>query len=945
MEYRHSKKNKLVQAILKENWEAVRSFLQTKPQLVNTYDEVDETPLIDAVWADAPDNVLEMMIDAATRENIKHEDSLHQTILHDLAMQGRVSALRRVLQKPNINVNGRDDKGRTPLHICLENKYSPYGEHREMAMCLMEHGALLIKDKKGKTPFDLYDRNKCGKYGGRSIRREKKEELKKLLLAMILPAQIKVRGKDAVTAFVNEIEKGEMTLVNNRVMFLGKEGAGKTSLVNSILGKQFNENEPSTCGILTTTAFQTVGEDYNKWEEHKDVDVYELTKQIREYNIAEGIARKLEPLEDQETTYMSVSSSPSESHLEPQPTSLTSEKKETSDVSQSAANVQFDRLPEEILKKVVANLDRQNPEPSRSAEEPKPGIFKRFFMKITRNKPTNKDARFERVVERVVENVPSDVACLWDYAGQISYYITHRFFLTDGSSYVVAFSLFEPLNELAKSRGPLKDQFEMTNLQMIIFWIRSIYEHAVLQYNVSTKLINDTIASPTISLVGTHKDKLEGSEEDKQNQIEAIFKIIFEEINGMPFEVHVDRTMYAVDNTSANDKGIEELKKNLGGYTKQMAKKVPTKWVDFQSKIQEVGKTTLRMSLDEVNEIAVNCGIPNENTIHILNYLNDCGIIMYSPTNIKLKNTVITNVHMLIEIFTKVITTEDQRPAVMASWHLLDKGILSEALLRRLWKHELEEDNSNFEVFIELMKVFGLLFEKQKESEEDDRTFIVPCLMSIVKDKNMEVEKDKKEMVSIYVTPTDFLPDAVYSVLVVAFVDLMKKKGRSDDAKLFRNRSDFDFDDDHLVSLGAVKIKNMHALKLEITHRIDEDANGEKVILEPHPSVCMEVLNYLKHQLKTVYGTTVGIGYELHVLCSVCHPTQPSHLHTLEKCLENNNVSCGKYKMNTSRFKVLFQEDIQDASLSKDLPHRPMFTDSTHGERMPGKSVDVVIVK
>ncbi|XP_033097340.1 uncharacterized protein LOC117101480 isoform X1 [Anneissia japonica] len=95
----------------------------------------------------------------------------------------------------------------------------------------------------------------------------------------------------------------------------------------------------------------------------------------------------------------------------------------------------------------------------------------------------------------------------------------------------------------------------------------------------------------------------------------------------------------------------------------------------------------------------------------------------------------------------------------------------------------------------------------------------------------------------------------------------------------------------------------------------------------------MEVLNYLKHQLKTVYVTTVGIGYELRVLCSVCHPTQPPHLHTLEKCLENDRVSCGKYKMNTSRFKVLFQEDIQDASLSKALPHRLI-----HGERMPEMS-------
>ncbi|XP_033122188.1 uncharacterized protein LOC117121184 [Anneissia japonica] len=715
MEYLPKEQNKLVQAIESYNWEAVIRFLQTEPQLVNTYDKAGFTPLMPAVLY-APDNVLEILIDEATKKTIEHEDKkVLGTILHHLAIYARVPALRRVLQKSNTRVNWRGNDGCTPLHLCLDNEYRRYEEHRETAICLVEHGALLIKDNEGKTPLDLYDKNKCILYdGSRSIIREKKDELKKLLLGMTLPAQIKARGKDAVNAFLNEIEKGEMTLVNSRVMFLGKEGAGKTSLVNSILGKQFDENEPSTCGIVTTTVFQT-GEDCNKWEEHKDVDVCELTKQIREYNIAERIARKLEPPESQETTSMSVSPSSTASPMETseEATSLTSEERETSDVSQRAANVStrhFDRLPEEIFKKVVANLDRQNLEPS-SIKEPKPGRLKRFFIKIKRKKATNKNAGFVRVVE----NVPSDVTCIWDYAGQISYYITHRFFLTDGSSYVVAFSLFEPLNELAKSRGPLKNQFEMTNLQMIIFWIRSIYEHAVLQYNASTKLINDTIASPTISLVGTHKDKLEGSEEDKQDQIEAIFKIIFEEINGMPFEIHVDRTMYAVDNTSANDKGIEELKKNLGGYTKQMAKTVPTKWVDFQSKIQEVGKTTLRMSLDEVTQIAVDCGIPNENTIHILNYLNDCGIIMYWPTNIKLKNTVITNVYMLIEIFTKVITTEDKRPAMMRLWHLLDKGILSETLLRHLWKHELEEDESSFDIFVELMKIFGLLFEKQTD--------------------------------------------------------------------------------------------------------------------------------------------------------------------------------------------------------------------------------------
>ncbi|XP_033103210.1 uncharacterized protein LOC117106004 [Anneissia japonica] len=71
----------------------------------------------------------------------------------------------------------------------------------------------------------------------------------------------------------------------------------------------------------------------------------------------------------------------------------------------------------------------------------------------------------------------------------------------------------------------------------------------------------------------------------------------------------------------------------------------------------------------------------------------------------------------------------------------------------------------------------------------------------------------------------------------------------------------------------------------------------------------MEVLNYLKHQLKTVYGTTEGIGYKLRVLCSVCQPTQQPHLHDLEDCLRKDKVSCGKMSMQTFRFKRLFSTE------------------------------------
>ncbi|XP_033120483.1 uncharacterized protein LOC117119735 isoform X4 [Anneissia japonica] len=300
------------------------------------------------------------------------------------------------------------------------------------------------------------------------------------------------------------------------------------------------------------------------------------------------------------------------------------------------------------------------------------------------------------------------------------------------------------------------------------------------------------------------------------------------------------------------DEGIEKLKKNVGGYMKAMVKPIPTSWVDFQSKLQDVGKTRLHVSLDEVAKIASECGISKPTLNTVLDYLNDTGIILYSKTNEKLKYTVITNLRMMIDVVTKIITVVkpddiDKLPTLMHLCNTLDsEAILQEQLLRHLWRHQKKKDASNFEVFIELMKVFGLLFEKQKGSQPGNRMFMVPTRMQINKE-GLEVEEDEQQTVSIYVTPTDFLPDAVYNLLVVSFLDLMNDKGRSSDhVELFRNRSDFDLDDEHVVSLGAVKIKSRNALKIEISHRIKVDEHGKEEPLEPHPSICMEVLSYLR---------------------------------------------------------------------------------------------------
>ncbi|XP_033102654.1 uncharacterized protein LOC117105582 [Anneissia japonica] len=786
-------------------------------------------------------------------------------------------AVRRICETEEHLINTYDDDalhGRTPLHHCLSHPGMNYDKHRETAMCLMMHGASMsIQNKLGMTPLDNYNDNECSEYGTKRIK--KKQSLRKLLIELSVPGEIKARGEAAVKAFKYEMQNGKMTVINARFMFMGKEGAGKTSCVNHILGKAFNEDEESTDGIVTTTVFQTFCEDCSVWKK-TDVDVAELTNQIKEGAIAENIAKKLKQPESQRSTPPTSSSLVK---VEEATSVMTLSKRGNSQNPQGAGGLSTNQSmgSYDTVEKKLQNR-----------------LHELLVNRLANEGPSNVGG-------------PSEVTSIWDYAGQLKYYITHRIYLTGGASYGVVFSLLDELNDFVKSRDVHKGKFSMTNLEMILFWMRSIFEHAVLP-NVEKKTIffNDTkISSPPISLIATHKDQLSKSE--AETRIKTMYQTIFDAIKDTAYETHVDRTIYAVDNTAKMDEGIEKLKKNVMDYMKAMARTVPTNWVDFQSKVQELAKTKLRVSLEEITSVAAECGIAKDTIITVLDYLNDTGIILYSKTNEKLKNTVITNLHMMIDFLTKIITVVkpddiDKWPKMMPMWNKLDEeGILEEELLRHLWRHEIEKDASNFDVFLELMMMFRLLFELRKDHRTENqgprkieekgdqqftRRFIVPSRMQVNKE-SLEVKKDEKQTVSVYVTPTDFLPDAVYNILVVAFLDLMKVKGKSSEAELYQNCSDFDLDDDHL---------------LEISHLIDQDGN---VVAEPHPSFCIEILDYLRDQLKTVYGTTEGIGYKLRVLCSVCQPTQKPHLHDLEDCLKKK-VRCGRKAMNTSRLKRLF---------------------------------------
>ncbi len=87
--------------------------------------------------------------------------SAEQAILHLLAANGKLEAIKVLLSKINFDVNVRDKLGRTPLHLAAEFR------HLAVIEVLVQSGANVnVVDKKGHTPIHALkaDKNSLGSF-------------------------------------------------------------------------------------------------------------------------------------------------------------------------------------------------------------------------------------------------------------------------------------------------------------------------------------------------------------------------------------------------------------------------------------------------------------------------------------------------------------------------------------------------------------------------------------------------------------------------------------------------------------------------------------------------------------------------------------------------------------------------------------------------------------
>ncbi|XP_033103157.1 uncharacterized protein LOC117105960 [Anneissia japonica] len=202
--------------------------------------------------------------------------------------------------------------------------------------------------------------------------------------------------------------------------------------------------------------------------------------------------------------------------------------------------------------------------------------------------------------------------------------------------------------------------------------------------------------------------------------------------------------------------------------------------------------------------------------------------------------------------------------------------------------------------------------------ESKYRSFFVPCRLKRSKD-NVSIEHDTAQMVSIYMASEDFIPDSVFHPLVVSLIGMVQDMGYTAMLELFSNYANIRLGLEHSLSLGPVVINNKPSLKLEILRMPITQEDGTKTPTgEPSPRVCMQVLEFLKKEMKVLTSGMKHTRYKFRVLCWTS--LREMHFHDLEECLENAYIPCGKELITTAKLQRMFKNKQLKTDSSKEAP-------------------------
>ncbi|XP_071944765.1 uncharacterized protein [Antedon mediterranea] len=278
--------------------------------------------------------------------------------------------------------------------------------------------------------------------------------------------------------------------------------------------------------------------------------------------------------------------------------------------------------------------------------EEKPEIPKVFLNKFV--------SKFRSAREGGDSKVDSNkfVMNILDFGGQPIYHVIQRIFMVSYAVVCVVFNMNEGLNAPAKVRDPTTGKMyehRMTNLEFILFWIRSVFVN--VRKGQNNKIL----------LIGTHYESLGKTEQERQQRVKEIENTIWEALKGKPYwDMVYQGELFTIENSVPFEKsGASKIILQIQKFVQMMIRTLPIKWLQVMQEIQQLRKDKLYLPTSEINDLLVRCKITNNEVL--LEYLHDIGEILFYPDDKILKEIIVIDLMGVVDKFKTIITVIDPK--------------------------------------------------------------------------------------------------------------------------------------------------------------------------------------------------------------------------------------------------------------------------------------------
>ncbi|XP_025110037.1 uncharacterized protein LOC112573680 isoform X2 [Pomacea canaliculata] len=750
------------------------------------------------------------------------------------------------------------------------------------------------------------------------------------------PREILARGLEAVQAYDQSCGSGVQPVFRTRLMLVGKDRVGKTSLKRAITGQQHNSAEQSTDGIDLSASCSFSLSNRSSWKlAIRGDNVLNEESQPERHDL--GIIGGPGGLEE-EYNYAIASNIVQELLLQSRQQETAGSDTKISGLHSSASILNTGLCP---LHSSVPSSSLSTPKTNKTLDKRLEECMPEFSPQVPERVVTLVHEMLNTFLSRKESGVTEDsrkqplqkdktvVLNIWDFAGQAAYYTTHQVFLTSRAVYVIVFNLCDDF--IFPSEDDDQNENELSTLEYMDFWMRSIHAHAA--ENTSDDVDNTTL-SPPIFVVGTHRNSLHENPEVQAEMVDEKFSELREFLADKPYTRHLVTPFYAVENSLpyGEDLQIMQLKEDIervAGQQPYMGEQMPIRWLRFEQELTEKADSgTNYASLNQVREMARNHGVNTDEEFHtMLAFYHDLGLLIhYAATDDStampddvLANTVVLCPQWLAQAFKHIVL--DRRPNDLwdlqaECWERLERsGILDKTLLPSL----LPGSAAEHAVLLRLMEKLDLLCPTAatQDSQEENSNYIIPMRLSICHNTRSMYMQTMEDAV-LYLDFNGFLPDGLFFRILNRTFRWSQTLGGRDQC-LSRDVARFYLDSNHDLVLHMSQ-RHLHRVKVVIMFVGQQEATSPRRTGRPQPAACALVRNFLESTLADLRHLWMKrIAYQVCVVCPckrVCelHKTEGCneenclHFLHLDECLASKVVCCEHRRVKTDGVRSWFPE-------------------------------------